>query len=220
MARLNRLCNDYGLDTRKVTQLLNLTVSYQDVLTRLGQNPAADRHRGRRIGFRAIAQLAEEIVAPAFDRAARQQRARVHVTRRDRNRIRQPDHGDRRRRVTRSAVAQLPVGVEAPTLDGPVSEHRAGMRTTRRERHHTAEAGHGHRRRRVGQRAVAELAEEIATPALERPVRHRHTRMIATRRDRGLERPRAGQLRDGTRRHDMSHGADEDQHQRCATESD
>ncbi len=58
--------HDYGDTTQHATELMELTLSNQDVLIRLSQNPAADRHRGLmhaalnpvpRAGFRSIKQM-------------------------------------------------------------------------------------------------------------------------------------------------------------------
>ena len=106
------------------------------------------------------------------------------VARRDRDRVGQAAHHDRRRRRGQGAVPQLPVAVQAPAFRGPVRQHRTRMPETRRDRDRGGEAAHHDRRRRVDQGAVPQLTEGVVAPAFGGPVRQQRTRMAAAGRDR------------------------------------
>jgi len=132
-------------------------------------NGAADTDRGRgaAIGRRAVAELAESIVAPALEELA-DRYARVGVS--EGQYLDGAAEVDRGRGVAigRRAVAELAAAVVAPAL-----EERAGRQVRARvgasERQHPNGAADVDRGRRVaiGIRAVAELAVFVPAPALE-----------------------------------------------------
>ena len=130
---------------------------------------------------RAVAELTIRVVAPALDRAAARQRARVAVAvgvDRD-HPAGEPHDVDRRRAVVGRAVAELtPV---APALD------RADP---------ARQADHVDRRGAVGGSAVAELTIGVVAPALDRPGGRHRTREVAAGADR--DHP-AGQALDADR---------------------
>ena len=99
-----------------------------------GAREAAHRHRRRRVGRGAVAQLTVAVVAPAFGGPVRQQRARMANAGRDRDRVGQAAHHHRRRRVGGGAVAQLTVAVVAPAFGGPVRQQRTRMEPAGRDR--------------------------------------------------------------------------------------
>src|SRR5207247_9973007 len=79
----------------------------------------------------AVAELAVEVVAPAFDGAVTQEGAGMHGSRGDRGRV--ADAADRRRggeRWEARSVTELSAAIAAPAADGAVGDDGAGMQSS------------------------------------------------------------------------------------------
>jgi hypothetical protein len=144
-----------------------------------------DRGRGVAISRRAVAELADVVVAPALEeRAARHVRARVGASERQ-----QPDGAadvDRGRGGAsgRRAVAELAAAVGAPALEERAARHvRARMVASERQQPDGAADVDRGRGVASGRRIVAELAVAVPAPALEkRAARHVRARVGASER--------------------------------------
>ena len=146
-----------------------------------------DRDRGGAIvPLRAVAELAEAVVAPALEGsvAGRQVRARVVASERQ-----QPDGAadvDRGRggAIGRRIITELAVAVVAPALEErAVRQVRARVGASERQQPDGAADVDRGRGGAWGRRAVAELAVAVVAPALEeRAARHVRARVVVSER--------------------------------------
>src|SRR5207245_2489860 len=146
-------------------------------------DPAAQAADGDRRGAarpRPVAELAVEVLAPALDRPAGEQRARMVDAGADRaDAAPEAAEGDRRRAVCPRPVAELAAAVVAPALDCPAAEQRARMVEAGADRGDpAAQAANGNRGRAGRPRPAAELAAAVVAPALDCPAAEQRARMV------------------------------------------
>ena len=119
---------------------------------------------------------------------------------RDRDRVGEATHHDRRRRVGQGAVPQLPVAVVAPALGGAVRQQRTRMAVARRDRDRVASGRSPSPASTSWSWCRSPTARSVVAPALGGAVRQQRTRMAIACRNRGPDRPCTRTMRHCPRR--------------------
>ena len=169
----------------------------------------ADRNRsaetghvdGRRgIDGRAVAELADEVAAPASNNSGTQERARVLASGPGADRRGTAQSRDRNGRIpvtTEGAVAELAVTVAAPAIHGLRREERAREVVAGRDGADDGTTAHRCWCRSLRERSVAELAGTVRTPAVGGRGRTEHRARVVSA---GGESASRGETRHQNRR--------------------
>ena len=142
---------------------------------------------------RAVAQLAVEVIAPAFDAPRSRQRAGVLRTGGDGDDAARKARDTHRRGTIGRCNAQLAESVLSPAFHTARRRERAAVERAKRHGDHAAgKTGDGYRNGTVRGRRVAQLAFVVASPASHAAIGAERATVIAVR-----PRLRGGGLRDG-----------------------